>query len=248
MQHNLKSLTGFAIGATNGEIGKVEALYFDDKSWSVRYLVVKTGSWLFGRSVLISPMALQKPDWKEKDFPTNLTKEQVQNSPDIDTQKPVSRQHEMELSTHYSWQPYWGSGFYAGGQWGVIPPAPLFGERVMNDVYSTEEVQNETGDLHLRSTSQVTGYHIHATDGEAGHVSDFIIDDTTWQIVNFVIDTHNWIGGKKLVIPVENIKEISWAATKVILDLSIAGVKGCSTFDESNYDQSEKTHSIPVNS
>lgn len=244
MQRNLKNLTGFGIGATDGEIGKVESFYFDDKSWSVRYLAVKTGSWLFGRTVLISPMALQNTDWEGSDFPVNLTKEQVQQSPDIDTQKPVSRQHEMDLSRHYSWQPYWGSGFYAGGLWGVMPPAPLFDERIMKDVYSTEEVQQKNGDLHLRSTGQVTGYHIQATDGEAGHVIDFIIDDKTWQIAYVVIDTLNWIEGKKLMIPVKNIKEINWAASKIILDISIAGVKSCAAFDKSNYNQTEKTHSI----
>ena len=150
MQHNLKSLTGFGIGATDGEIGKVEAFYFDDKSWSVRYLVVKTGSWLFGRSVLISPMALQNPDWKENDFPTNLTKEQVQHSPYIDTQKPVSRQHETELSKHYSWQPNRGSGFYSGGQWGVIPPATLLGERIRGSANGSSTKREENGACPLR--------------------------------------------------------------------------------------------------
>jgi len=248
MEHNLKSLIGSNIEATDGEIGKIEALYFDDKSWDIRFLVVKTGSWLFGRSVLISPVALLKTKWDGSGIPVNLTKEQVSNSPGTDMHKPVSRQHEMELYEHYSWQPYWSSGFYAGGLWGVMPPAPLFDERIKPDVDTGSNAADKKGDLHLRSTEQVTGYHIQASDGEIGHVNDFIIDDNTWQILYFVIDTNNWIGGKKVLVAVENIKDIIWEESKIILDLSIETVKDCSLFDESKFDYAEGTHSTAANS
>ncbi len=241
MQRNIKNLIGYSIGATDGEVGKVEEFYFDDKNWGIRYLVVKTGNWLFGRSVLLSPIALQKPDWERSEFPVALTKDQVSNSPDIDMQKPVARQHEIALYEHYAWQPYWNSGFYAGGLWGVMQPAPLFDQRIIKDDITTD-VQSDTGDLHLRSTDRVTGYHIHASDGEIGHVNDFVIDDKTWQILYFVIDTHNWVGGKKVLIPVENIKEIIWEESKVIVDISTAGVKDCASFDESKYNHPEKAH------
>lgn len=243
MEHNLKSLIGSSIEATDGEIGQIEALYFDDKSWAIRFLVVKTGSWLFGRSVLISPVALLKTEWDGSGIPVNLTKEQVRNSPGTDLHKPVSRQHEMELYEHYSWQPYWTSGFYAGGLWGVMPPAPLFNERIITDVDSKLNAEKENGDLHLRSTEQITGYHIQASDGEIGHVNDFIIDDKSWQILYFVIDTHNWIGGKKVLVAVENIKEIIWDESKIILDISIEAVNDCRPFDESQFHYAERTHS-----
>lgn len=114
MKRNIKSLIGFTIGATDGEIGKVTEFYFDDETWTIRYLIVETGSWLFGRKVLISPIALLTPDWENKIFPINLTKEQIKNSPDIDTERPVSRQQELDMYAHYPWGTYWGSGFYAG--------------------------------------------------------------------------------------------------------------------------------------
>ncbi|WP_301922287.1 PRC-barrel domain-containing protein [Ferruginibacter sp.] len=243
MQRNLQSLIGCSIEATDGEIEKIQALYFDDKSFAIRFLVVKTGSWLSGISVLISPVALQKTDWDGSGIPVNLTKEQVSNSPRIDMHKPVSRQHEMELYEHYSWQPYWASGFYAGGLWGVMPPAPLFNERIIKDADNTTKTENKNDDLHLRSTDQVTGYHIKASDGETGHVNDFIIDDTTWQILYFVIDTHNWIGGKKVLVAVENIKEIIWEQSKIILTIFTTAVKDSASFDELNYNHPEKAHS-----
>ena len=235
MQRNIKSLIGYTMGATDGEIGKVEEFYFDDKNWAIRYLVVKTGSWLFGRSVLISPIALQKPDWARREFPVNFTKDQVSNSPDIDTHKPVARQHEIALYEHYAWQPYWGSGFYSGGLWGVMPPAPLFDERIPKDDDITTNVQSDNGDLHLRSTQRITGYHIHTTDDEIGHVTDFVIDDKTWQILYFVIDTSNWIGGQKVLISVSDIKEVKWELSKVIVDITTDAVKSSKLFIESEF-------------
>ncbi len=248
MQRNIKSLIGFAMKATDGEIGKVEEFYFDDKTWAIRFLVVNTGSWMFGRSVLISPIALQNPDWNKGDFPTNLTKEQIRNSPDIDMHKPISHQHEIALYEHYSWQPYWASGFYSGGLWGVMPPAPLFDKRIIKDDNNTADVKRDNGDLHLRSTNRITGYHIHATDGEIGHVNDFVIDDKTWQILYFVIDTHNWIGGKKVLIAVENIKEIIWEESKVTINISTAAVRDCKSFHESKYNHPESARSSSVKS
>jgi sporulation protein YlmC with PRC-barrel domain len=234
MERNIKSLIGYTMGATDGEIGKVEEFYFDDKNWTIRYLVVKTGSWLFGRSVLISPMALQKPDWAGREFPVNLTKDQVSKSPDIDTHKPIARQHEIALYEHYQWQPYRESGFYSGGQWGVIPPAPLFNKRILEDGANTS-IQNEAIDAHLRSTERITGYHIHTSDGEIGHVTDFVIDDNTWQILYFFIDTHNWIGGKKVLISVRDIKEVKWENFQVIVDVTSDEVRSSRLFIESDF-------------
>lgn len=241
MQRNIKSLIGYSLGATNGEIGKVEEFYFDDKNWSIRYLVVKTGSWLFGRSVLISPMALQKPDWEKREFPVNLTKDQVSNSPDTDMHKPVARQHEIALYEHYAWQPYWNSGFYSGGLWGVMPPAPLFDERILTED-EKEKNYKDHDDVHLRSTERITGYHIHTTDGETGHVTDFVIDDETWQILYLVIDTQNWFGGKKVLIPVSDILEINWEVSKVMLNITSDAVNRNKLFNESEFTQAESVN------
>jgi hypothetical protein len=104
MKRSIKSLIGYTLHAADGEIGKVEEFYFDDQRWTIRYLIVRTGSWLLGRKVLISPQALGTTDWDNRAFPTTLTKEQIRNSPDIDTDEPVSRQQEERLYAHYPWQ------------------------------------------------------------------------------------------------------------------------------------------------
>ena len=169
MQKSIKNLKGNAIVATDGEIGKVDDFYFDDKSWTVRYLVADTGNWLLGRKVLISPIALGKVDFSSGRFNVTLTKKQVEDSPSIDTDKPVSRQHEAYYHDYYGYPYYW-TGPYL---WGPMssPQIPVLDQKRIEERRAERE---EAGDLHLRSAAYVTGYHTEASDGEIGHVEDFV--------------------------------------------------------------------------
>jgi len=233
MERNINSLIGYSIEATNGRIGDVEDFYFDDETWTIRYLIVKTGSWLSGREVLISTKALMHKNWQHKLIPVNLTKSQIQNSPDIDTNQPVSRQQEAELYGHYQWESYWGSGFYGGGSMGASMPFPSIDRKVL--IEPDKDHKHTDEDIHLRSAQRITDYHIHASDGEIGHVKDFIIDDQTLQLLFLVVDTHNWIGGKKVLIPIKQIKKIDWATFEVFLNMTIAEVEHSRLFEESEF-------------
>ena len=82
--NNASLVIGKAIEAADGEIGSVDDLYFDDQSWSVRYLVVDTGKWLPGRRVVVTPEAIVKPWHHQAAVAVKLTKEQIEASPDID--------------------------------------------------------------------------------------------------------------------------------------------------------------------
>jgi len=113
----MKALHGFTIGATDRDIGTVKEGYFDDLSFTVRYLVVDTGGWLAERQVLLSPIALRAMDWDHRRITAALTKAQVEKSPPIDTDKPVSRQHETAYYGYYGYSPYW-TGPYL---WGAYP-------------------------------------------------------------------------------------------------------------------------------
>src|SRR5680860_1407906 len=114
MLRSMNDLEDCVIRATDGIIGQVKDLYFDDKAWVIRYFVVDTGTWLSSRKVLISLIAIGHPDWTENEVPVSITKEQVKNSPAIDTDKPVSRQHEMTFLEYYGYPYYWGGV----GLWG----------------------------------------------------------------------------------------------------------------------------------
>ena len=211
MQHSLRSMIGFSVRATDGDLGKVDEFYFDDATWTIRYMVAETGSWLSNRKVLVSLVALGKPDWKSRTFSVNLTCDQIRNSPDIDTERPVYRQHEAALHRYYEWPLYWEGGY--GGTLGITP-YPLLETPLVQESPDPDRQD----DPHLRSTRQVTGYHIHATNGEIGHVTDFMVDDENWTLRNLVVDTGNWLPGKKVLIPPAWIKRVNWADTSVYVD------------------------------
>jgi uncharacterized protein YrrD len=226
---------GFAMGATDGDIGKVKDFYFDDVTWTIRYLVVETGNWLLNRKVLISPEALLQCDWTNETFPVNLTKEQIKNSPDIDTDQPVSRQHEMELYAHYPWTNYWGAGILAGGVGtaGMIMPMPSVPmEEAVKNSKNTPDTE-AVGDPHLRSAKTVQGYTIHALDDTIGDVEDFIVDDSNWTINYVLVNTGNWFPGKKVIISPDLITEIKWETSEVIVNAPVEQVKNSPEYDAS---------------
>ena len=202
MLRNIKDLEGYAAGATDGVIGHVKDLYFDDEAWTVRYFVVDAGSWLSSRKVLISPVAVGKPSASERVLPVSLTREKVKNSPDIDTDKPVSRQHELDYIGYYGYPQYWGGGqFWGEGIYPVSTPSRWGDDRARSvatepsDATATSaETQPEAhADSHLRSCETVMRYYVHASDGDIGHVQGMLVDDETWAIRYLVIDTQNWL-------------------------------------------------------
>ena len=230
MLRNIKDLRGYAIRATDGVIGEVDDFYFDDENWAVRYLVVDTGSWLSGRKVLISPLAIGHPDWLGQLLPVSLTKAQVEKSPDIDTKKPVSRQQEAAYSSYYSYPYYWGGA----GLWGMGGyPGSLTTENRIEEALKAGRAAAATTseDCHLRSCRSVVGHHVHATDGDLGHVEDFLADEHTWAIRYLIVDTSNWWGGHQVLIAPQWITAVSWSDAKVSVDLTRQAIKEAPSYD-----------------
>ncbi|MDD5209291.1 MAG: PRC-barrel domain-containing protein [Elusimicrobiales bacterium] len=224
MLRNIKSLVGREIHATDGELGKVDEFLFDDTTCNIRYMVAETGSWLSGRKVLIAPAALKKaPDPRLRVFPVNLTREQVRTSPDIDTDKTVTRLHELELYKHYAWPVYWGEGFNTGRM--LFQPAQQEEE--------SEEDRKALEEAHLQSTRAVTGYRIHAADGLIGHIEDYIVDDEKWAIRYLVADLGTWLPGRKVLISPHWIERVDWETSEVFVDLTRAAIQASPGFDPS---------------
>lgn len=229
MQRSVNSLIGYTISAKDGELGKVNEFYFDDLTWSIRYLVVNTGNWLSERKVLIPHSALGLTDWESKTFKVNLTMEQVRDSPDIETKKTVTRQHEIDMFNHYGLPFYWTNVFYDGPL--GIAPSPIIDITTENK--NNYIAQKSNDDPHLRSTESIKGYHINAEDGEIGHVEDYIVDDEKWNLCFLVVDTHNWLPGRKVLVMPRWIKRIDWEESKVYVDLSQEIIKNSPVFDSS---------------
>jgi uncharacterized protein YrrD len=214
MLYKAKELNNYQLNASDGEIGKVKDLYFDDRYWTVRYLVVNTGSWLIERKVLISPYALDRVNADQKQINVDLTTKQIEESPSLEADKPVSRQYENAYYGYYGWPGYWYGPYAWGGYYyPVLPPKlePFSGK-------------NE-GDPDLRSTDEVRGYDLKAKDGDIGHVEDFLIDDKAWAIRYLLIDTRDWLPGKKVLVSPEWVEDIDWIQREVAVDLVRDAVK-----------------------
>jgi uncharacterized protein YrrD len=245
----VRDLQGYAIAATDGDIGSVHDVYFDDRRWTVRYLVVDTGKWLPGRRVLISPMSVSGVSLADERVAVRLTREQVEHSPDLETDGPITRQYETALVRHYGLDPYWLGPL----RWGAVPypleavpPGRLDPpvDPAAREVLAREGLDNvgdphveglagERGEGHLRSARELIGSGIQATDDELGHVEDFLIDDRSWAVRYVIVDTGNWWPGKKVLIAPEWIGLVSWADSRVHLAMSREQIRRAPEYDPS---------------
>lgn len=228
MLRNFKTLTGSTLAASDGEIGKIQEFYFDDEQWTVRYLVVRAGSWLNGRDVLITPEALGEIDSQSQSIAVRLTTEQVREAPPVETERPVSRQYEERYHQHYGSVPYWSHG--AMPDMAALFPTPV----VAPDPASVSDQPAEPeGDPHLRSSEAVGSYKIRTPDGELGRVSDFVIDDTDWRIRYLVIATRDWLPGKHVLVAPEWIGAILHPSGEVLVSLASSAIETAPEYDPS---------------
>lgn len=216
MLHRAETLENYKLKGIDGELGSTKDFYFDDRFWTIRYLVADTGNWLIGRQVLLSPYSLVAINKEDENIIVDLDEKQIEESPSLDSDKPVSRQFEKAYFDYYTLPTYWG-GRHMWGAW------PYLMQEEQVTVADSED--KESWDPNLRSTKAVTGHHIQAIDGEIGHVEDFIIDEETWSIRYLIIDTKNWWGGKKVLVSPQWIDRISWEESKVFINLSQESIK-----------------------
>ena len=229
MLRSVKQLIGDKLGASDGEIGHVKDFYFDDHNWAVRYLVADTGSWLPGRQVLISPHSLGRLDQAGKVLLVNLTRKQIQDSPSIESHKPVSRQYEEEYYRYYGWPYYW----QGDALWGMsgFPILELPAEPVASEPTIESSPQPERADAHLLSAQSVKGYHLQASDGMIGHVCDFMMDAESWAIRRLVIKTGHRLSGKEVLISTSQVDRISYEESTVFVSLTRESVEQSSEHD-----------------
>jgi sporulation protein YlmC with PRC-barrel domain len=202
MPHDLKSLMGFSVIASDGEVGSVKNFLFDDVSWTIQYLVVDVGTWLKRREVVLPIAAVDRPDWAKKTFQAHLTKEQVGNSPNTDTEKPVSRQQEIAMEEYFGKLAFWVSTQYSGGA--QIPTGRKYPVRTKEDP-------------DLRSGWDLLGYGVWASDGEIGRLEALIIDDDSWHLSYLDVQMGDWLLNRSVLIPTGWVESVSWANRRIIL-------------------------------
>jgi uncharacterized protein YrrD len=225
------SLVGYGIEAHDGELGTISDFLFDSRSWGFRWLVVETGSWFSERKVLIHPSAIENVDHGAGSLKLHLTRQEIQDSPGIAMDQPMSRQKEVLLYDYYGLDPLWGMGLYdMDVLGGYIGPPRYFGPKDMNRAMAmAERLEDDDTDLH--SLAVLKGTHVHATDGNIGHVENIIIDDGSWDMRYLIINTSNWWMGKHVLISPYAVADISWANQQISLNVSQEKVKESPPWD-----------------
>ena len=224
MLRSVREMQGYVLQARDGEIGRCKDFLFDQKHWTIRYMVADTGKWLPARKVLLSPISLDKPDWRAHVLPVRLTREEIETAPGLDADAPVSRQYELKYHAHYGWPYYWvGPGLWGPGDY----PGPLYAEHRA----SQDRPEEEDADPNLRSVDEVTGYHIQAADGDIGHVEDLIADDGNWTIRYMVLDTRNWLPGRKVIVAPGWTESLDWGERKVVMGLTRKQIRESPEYD-----------------
>lgn len=219
MLESTHKLIGFSLAAEDGEIGTVKDFYFDDQNWNIRYLVVETGNWLFGRRVLISPFAVQSVSEDQKLLKVNMTKDQVKSSPTIDTNLPVSKQMEKKLNDYYAWPYYGGAGM----------GYPTTGMVKVARVIKADAVEDSKADKHLRSYKHVRDYTVYNPDGYLGETVDFLVNTADWTLPHLIIEMAEPRIGELLLIATDNIASIDFSTYAVSVMLGTAQLERLSS-------------------
>jgi hypothetical protein len=220
-----QEIQGYTVRARDGNIGHIRTLYFCDQRWAIRYVVVEIGRWWRKKRVLIAPITIGQPDRETRSLSVDLTKEQVQNSPDVDTDQPVSRQQEVAFQVHYNGPAYWTMREPVAAQMLTACPGGTPAPPAVMRPELPEPIDARRTDVHLRSMREVIGYHIRATDRRVGHVKDFIVDTDAWHVRYLIVDTRNWLPGKKVLLATTWGREVNLADTQVHVDLSAEYMK-----------------------
>ena len=222
----VRDIQGYELAAKDGAIGRCSDLLFNDEDWVVRYVVADTRKWLPGRKVLISPISIDGTDSDHQLLAVGLTKKQIKGAPPLDSHAPVSRQYEMLYNKYYQWPAYWDGAL----TWGPHPLPRL--------LQRPEKIQmeKERADINdcLRSTTEVIGYEIQATDTDIGHVEDFIVEEESWIIRYLVVDTSNWLpGSKRVIIAPPWVDLLDWGRKAVVVKLPSEQIKNGPEYDQS---------------
>lgn len=222
-------LKNYVLAAKDGEIGRTRDFLFDEIEWTVRYAEVNTSKWLLGNRVLISPIALGEPDTEHHRLPVNLSRQEVEDSPGIETDQPISRQYERSYHAYYGYPNYWlGQNIWGAGAY----PMPLNSELAQEIATQREEQAERIHDSHLRSMREVMGYRIHALDDDIGEVADFIIDTESWQVRYLVVDIRRWLPGPSVLLSPQWIRKVSWHDNSVLVDVPKEQIKTAPRFED----------------
>ncbi len=234
MLRNIKSLLGYKLQGTDGCIGQVDEFYFEEDTWVIHYLIVKTGDWFLNRNLFISPKLLVISEKEPRVFLLNRNREQIKSSPNFDRHHSVMQNTGEARIGHFSSQMHVTTAFCTSVS-DVSKDHHLCNTNRIKLISGNELFIRSFSDFHLRFTKRLSGYNVYTHREDFGQISDFILDVRQWQIISMVIDAHNWFGGKRFITSVGAIKEIQWDNSVIILSIPRNRIKNCPEYDETHF-------------
>ena len=222
----------------DGRVGTVKDFLFDPKLEDPldggRHRLLAAGPPNIIHPSVIAPLDLAEPaervlpmmNWGDTlAMSVRLTKLQIEASPEAHADEPVTKQMEAQLYDYYGWDPSWGTTYFGPNAVVTLPAGPpIFPEAAARQAAGVETHPRD-GDPHLRSVVAVNGYHVHATDGDLGHVENFLADDANWDIRYLVIATRDWWPGKHVQLAPYAVKEIDWSEDRINVNVTRDQVK-----------------------
>lgn len=193
-----EDLYGFVLRGTDGTLGRIHDLYFDDRNWTVRYIALNTGSWPIPRFVLLSPCVLRTLAWDKRRGSVQLTKEQVNHGPEVELSPVLSAAQCAELDAYYGWPIWTATGPEGSGKWGE----------------GCRTVVQGGGSL-LQSAREIPAYRIDIGGTEMGRAEDLLFDDGLWTVRYLVVDCWSWPPGRRQLIPPECVHRIGRSECKI---------------------------------
>ncbi|PYZ98764.1 hypothetical protein CR205_09385 [Alteribacter lacisalsi] len=218
-----RMLKPFTVFGEEGEIGSVSDLFFDEHTWTVRYIVMNAGNWLKGEQRFLSPASIQSYSVEEERLHANITKEQAKESPSPEDE-PMTRKFERQFSKFYGLNPYWmGAGLWGSG---AVPR-----DLTREDPDSLDDLREE--ETSILSVKDLIGYELSTGDESFGKVKDVLIEEDSFKIRYFVVDTNRWLpGGKEVVVSTEWILDVNWSQSLVSVELSKDKIKSAPEYVE----------------
>jgi hypothetical protein len=175
-----KHLQGVCVVGSEGAAGCVLDVLFDDRSWHVKYLVVRLGGRLSAWHVLLKPDLVTHAAWTERELHVPLSGREFRQLPGVQSDPPVAYRQELQAARFSAWE--------AG--------------RIEDVVLD--------GDPHLRNMRAVTGHRVEASDGPVGRIAEFIIDDEYWTVRYVVVNTGRLLPSLRVLIAPTWVETISW--------------------------------------
>jgi hypothetical protein len=232
MLRQMEALKSYEIVGSDGELGKLDDFFFDDVEWTVRELLMHTGNWYEGMSVLILPHSVTSIDDRERKIRVSLSRQQIEDAPvaPLDADGLLSRHYEAMIYDFYL-MPYYWLGPYVWGP-ATLPTVTPNAEMTRG----AEELARlrESQQSHLRRFNIVNGFSIRCVDGAMGDVEDMIFDASSWTIQYLVVDTRKYLLGKNVLVPPSAIKELNWFEATIYLDMTKADLEALPNFKSIN--------------